>query len=400
MKTSHQRPLVVMSLLLAPLWFAATLAGAQVPPQDRESTALRFTADGQSVMVPNTDALGLIAGELTMEAWVRPEAGILSRGYRSIVSKQLRGSGYMLATNNRAGTPDPGHAFKAEVGGLQVTSSAQPAIDGWQHIAAVWQGGQLRIYVNGQVEGTIATGAPIPNTFPLWIGSSPFGADTNWRGSIDEVRIWAVARTQPQIQAAMNRQLCGDERGLRAYWPLDEGEGIEIIDETGFSNGVVSGAQRVPGVALVSSGGCRNKIAVEAFIDGRSRLIFKKKGVFWHHLDFAAPGRWEFGNLPTIINGQEWFPVWPDVPDAENRFCDCYSDLFKSKHPAVHHPAAPVAVRIRHARGTVAIVEQPSEENGYALVVEFDDNAYDGATTYLVDLLLPAGRKERERTRP
>jgi hypothetical protein len=406
-----------MSLLLAPLWLTVAPAGAQIqkgdethrlgigdgngppPPQDRTSTALRFTADGQSVMVPNTEAVGLISGELTMEAWVRPEAGILSRGYSSIVSKQLGGTGYMLATNNRAGTPDPGHAFKAEVGGSQVTSGAQPAIDGWQHVAAVWQGGHLRIYVNGQVEGMIETGVPIPNAFPLWIGASPFGGDTNWRGSIDEVRIWAVARTQPQIQSGMNRRLCGDERGLRAYWTLDEGEGLEIIDETGFSNGVVSGAQWVPGVALLSSGRCRNKIAVEAFVDGRSRLILKKRSAVWHHLDFAAPGRWASSNHPTIINGEEWFPVWPDVPDAENAFCNCFSDVFKDVDPAVHHAAAPVVVRIRHARGIVAILQQPSAENDYVLVVEFDDNPYGGAATYLIDLLLRSGDKERYKSR-
>jgi hypothetical protein len=76
------------------------------------------------------------------------------------------------------------------------------------------------VYVNGQFDGVINTGSPIPNSFDLWIGSSPFGANTNWRGSIDEVRIWAVARTQEQIQSTMNQYLCGDERGLRAILVL------------------------------------------------------------------------------------------------------------------------------------------------------------------------------------
>ena len=209
------------------------------------STALRFTADGQQVLVPHTDELDLISGGLTIESWVRPDASILSRGYSSIVSKQLNGTGYMTASNLVG--PEPG--FKAEVAGIQVTSQSRPVASVWQHVAAVWDG-QLKIYVNGQLNGVINTGPPIPNALPLWIGSSPFGADTNFRGDIDEVRIWAVARSQGQIQSTMNQYLCGDENGLRAYWSFDEGSGQQVKDTLGRSNGSISGPEWVPGVQL------------------------------------------------------------------------------------------------------------------------------------------------------
>ena len=281
MKTSKQLSLAVISIFLAPICFAVVPAWSQSQkkyeqqerpqlgefdhhgqhqPRHGQSTALRFTTDGQYVLVPSTDKVDMISRGLTIEAWVKPEAGILSRGYSSIISKQLNGTGYMLATNNRANTPDPGHSFKAEVDGIQVTSGSQPAIDGWQHAAAVWDNGQLKIYVNGQFDGVINTGSPIPNSFDLWIGSSPFGADTNWRGAIDEVRIWAVARTQEQIQSTMNQYLCGDERGLRAYWSFDEGQGEELRDTVGHSNGVISGPEWVPGVELARSEGCQDKL--------------------------------------------------------------------------------------------------------------------------------------------
>ena len=59
-------------------------------------------------------------------------------------------------------------------------------------------------------------------------------------------------------------------------------------------------------------------IRVEALIDGRSQLILRDDTAQWFHIDWAAPGRELFRNEPTIINGVSWFPIWPDVPDAEN----------------------------------------------------------------------------------
>jgi len=39
-------------------------------------------------------------------------------------------------------------------------------------------------------------------------------------GSIDEVRMWNIAKTQSEIQAAMNTTLQGNESNLAAYYNL------------------------------------------------------------------------------------------------------------------------------------------------------------------------------------
>jgi hypothetical protein len=70
---------------------------------------------------------------------------------------------------------------------------------------------------------------------------------------------------------------------------------------------------------------------VRAFIDGRSQLVVRGDRVYWHHLDFAAPGRWQDPDTqraydePTYLNGVAWYPVWPDQSDRENRDCGCDS---------------------------------------------------------------------------
>lgn len=222
--------------------------------EEKTSTALEFTADGEYVVIANTRPIDMISRELTIEAWVKPSSDVPA-GYRSIISKQLDGTGYMLATN--VDVADQTVHFAAEVGGVQAKSTSQPAFDGWQHVAAVWDG-QLKLYVNGQLDAVVDTGQPIPNQLPLYIGSSPFGSDTTFRGAIDEVRVWAVARSAKQLQSAMNQRLCGDERGLRAYWPLDEGRGHVVHDAAREGNGQVMGPGWVPGVRLTTPDDCHD----------------------------------------------------------------------------------------------------------------------------------------------
>ena len=75
-------------------------------------------------------------------------------------------------------------------------------------------------------------------------------------------------------------------------------------------------------------------LTVRALIDGRSQLVVNGNDVFWHHFDFAAPGRHEGANEPTLINSETWFPEWPDFPTQENRV-ESYSSVFDDLSPAL-----------------------------------------------------------------
>jgi hypothetical protein len=198
------------------------------------SSALRFTQDNQCAKVLDDDSLD-VTGDLTIEAWVCPEAGILDKWYDFILSKQMGGSGYTLLTSG-TGSGERYH-FEAGEAYVDADSSSAPVIGAWRHLAGVWKDGFLAIYVNGILDGVQESPiAPHPNEFPLWIGTSPFGTDTNWRGKIDEVRIWSVARTQEQILENKDRYLTGHEDGLRAYWSFDDGTGDVFLDKTANGN--------------------------------------------------------------------------------------------------------------------------------------------------------------------
>jgi hypothetical protein len=129
-----------------------------------------------------------------------------------------------------------------------------------------------------------------------------------------------------------------------------------------------------------------SRITVSALIDGRSQLILRGSTAQWHHLDFAAPGTHMGADLPIVINGAAWYPEWPD--EGENYFCNCYSNKFSGVAPPVPNSAVPVNLQVLQGRGAVRIIQTPKSTNGYALVVEFDDNTQGGSADYVIELTL------------
>ncbi|MFM6408660.1 MAG: LamG-like jellyroll fold domain-containing protein, partial [Microcystis sp.] len=105
-------------------------------------------------------------------------------------------------------------------------------------------GGQ-QIYVDGQL---VASGSRTISDFggqdKIVVG---YSADSGYfKGEIDEVRVWNVAKTQAQIQTYYNRNLTGKEQGLAGYWKFDETSGNTVYDLSGNNNNatLINGIQR------------------------------------------------------------------------------------------------------------------------------------------------------------
>ena len=64
-----------------------------------------------------------------------------------------------------------------------------------------------------------------------------------YHGKLAEVQLWDYARTETEIRQDMYRSLQGNEPGLRAYWPLNEGTGNIVHDKTpGANHGRIHGS--------------------------------------------------------------------------------------------------------------------------------------------------------------
>ena len=166
---------------------------------------------------------------------------------------------------------------------------------------------------------------------------------------------------------------------------------VRAIDSFGGDEGV----NLKLGVALNGDGpdqagidipGSASGIAIRAYIDGRSRLIIKRDTVQWFHLGNVAPGRFGDSLLPTFINGQSWMPRWPDRPNSDNSYCGCESSKYRDLAPPLRKEEIEIKLDAFGARGHVSVVETPTRENNYTLVIEFDDNDWDGAEWYEVSL--------------
>lgn len=191
------------------------------PPQDRAGTALRFDGTG-TPLIAGLDVTAAPAGPYTLEAWIKPAAAT--------------GTGLIIGRTRRTGMDSPVHVSLQADGrlrfghGTQTLTSTTAAPTGvWAHVAAVFDGAALRLYLNGAAAGTLTTSETVDVSARIVVGGRGPGqtpAD-GFAGLIDEVRIWTIARTD---FATRGRRLSGGETGLYAYFPLDEGAGVDVRD--------------------------------------------------------------------------------------------------------------------------------------------------------------------------
>jgi len=97
----------------------------------------------------------------------------------------------------------------------------------WHHVALVRSGTSLTFYIDGVASGSETNSfiTNVNNSDNLTIGGfgSNCSTNQNFVGSLDELRIWSLARTQSQIQNNINNELTGTETGLITYYTFNQG---------------------------------------------------------------------------------------------------------------------------------------------------------------------------------
>ncbi|MEL6557220.1 MAG: LamG-like jellyroll fold domain-containing protein [Bacteroidota bacterium] len=206
--------------------------------------ALNFDGVDDEVLIPSLNAP---TGSFTLEAWVKYE-----------------GTGSGFETIIEFGDDDPLFGLNAGTLTLSggITAPKQFIRNVWAHIAVSYDlpTQDLRLYING-AEVAQETISLVFSGQGMGIGH--LSGDSYFPGSIDEVRIWEVARSAAEISGAFTSDLVGNESGLLAYYKFDQTvSGFDLLPDrsinsfdgalTNFDfNGIDNGSDWATSEALV-----------------------------------------------------------------------------------------------------------------------------------------------------
>ena len=180
--------------------------------------------------------LNLSGAALTLECWVKansfktafPNISSLMGMEGSGASAMLRLGDASLAANKVQ--------FVLTLNGadVKVASIASLSPNTWYHLAATYNGAEMKLYVNGALDATQAATGAISANGVFALGRN-YADSRILDGSLDEVRVFTRALTAAEV-AATPCQISAATAGLEAYWRCDEGSGLATSDATGHGH--------------------------------------------------------------------------------------------------------------------------------------------------------------------
>ncbi|QQS29307.1 MAG: HYR domain-containing protein [Sphingobacteriales bacterium] len=177
---------------------------------------LDFDGTNDYITIPGSFNSNFSSNRITIEGWVYNASGYtpnncMLAGESFLGDGNIRFAVHLIGGNIYAGT------HPANLAGV----FAPFATNTWVHFAGTYDGSLIRLYLNGTQVASAAV-AGLPNGNEEWrIGRRWDNADY-FKGKLDEVRIWNVARTATEINANKN-QTISPQTGLVAYYRFNQG---------------------------------------------------------------------------------------------------------------------------------------------------------------------------------
>ncbi|WP_164490064.1 LamG-like jellyroll fold domain-containing protein [Runella sp. SP2] len=195
-----------------------------VSPIITTNNALHFDGTNDYVSLSPVSPVNCTSATLTLSDALTIEYWFKGTNIQSAVRFQS-GANYISSGWGTAGN------FKhilSNSGGTDGVAVGAAATDGnWHHVAMTWQKGTtngFKSYLDGQlVEQKNATNTDLPSfSAGLSLGSLN-GAGEFMNGSLDEIKVWNVVRTQAEIQAGRCGNLSLPQTGLLMYYQFNHG---------------------------------------------------------------------------------------------------------------------------------------------------------------------------------
>jgi len=171
---------------------AGTLVGDPAWTQGAIGGALEFDGEGDYVdlgVSPEFD----VTSQITVAAWVKVTA--FDVDWQAIVIKG--DTAWRLSRS----MDDNLHFGCTGMWPEWVHGSANVNDAQWHHVAGVYNGTELRLYVDGSLDASAsASGLININEYPVAIGENAEHAGREWNGLIDDVRLYNYALSEAEIQ--------------------------------------------------------------------------------------------------------------------------------------------------------------------------------------------------------
>lgn len=207
----------------------------------RPCVAIQFDGLLDHVIIPDSPSLNP-TGQLTIEAWVRTESGVVNPPwYPNLISKRSTNGIYPAWGLGIWNTLE----LYAVGDGAWVFGGTVVPFGRWTHVAAVFDQTQIRFFIDGAPAGSALAASMGPaNQEPVVLGTLTNNTQ-NYRGDMAGLRVSSTARYTAAFAPASAWVADADTILLL---PMDEGTGAVARDGSGNGNdGTLQGASWIAG---------------------------------------------------------------------------------------------------------------------------------------------------------
>jgi hypothetical protein len=157
-----------------------------------------------------------ITNQITVSAWIKVKA--FNRSFQAVVTKGDSAWRIQRYSNtNRIEFACTGLSLN-EYGNIISSSGVNDA--GWHHVAGVYDGTTISLYIDGVLDVSASTSGRInTNDFKVMIGENAQEKGRNWNGWIDDVQVYNKGLNSNEIKVIKSGNTVS---GLVAHWKFDE----------------------------------------------------------------------------------------------------------------------------------------------------------------------------------
>jgi len=175
-----------------------TIAGNPTWVNGPAGKALQFDGDGGYVDLGNDSSLNITC-QITVAAWIKVDT--FDRQWQAIITK---GDGsWRLQRNGTEGSIEFActgafvpNALVGSLFGIVNVNDGQ-----WHHVAGTYDGSRICLYVDGKLDiSSEAAGSIEVNDYNVLIGANSEKPDRNFKGSIDDARIYSYALSAEEVK--------------------------------------------------------------------------------------------------------------------------------------------------------------------------------------------------------